>query len=273
MYGEEGSLNPRTKLASAKLEAEYLVLSKWNDAVILRLPLVYGDGDTSSLMPYAVSAFTVTLMPKLRLVLDRGKPLNVCHVKDVVRAIWFARDLPPNTIVDVVDNSYMTEGMLGDRLNALFCGRVRIFDLSLFSVTMTEMMHADLMDSMLKAWSTHMHQFNVINTPLSPYRAKDTMVAKQWFIGRNNNIEKYGFVYKLPQMHNSDVVGMMRYFEEQGLIISNTNFDYFIHWNQIDQKVKDRMPYIFLALRKQFGKDIARNICKIIWRERLDSIC
>ena len=121
---ESGALGPWTQQAEYMLRSEDALRSLGPSLplVVLRPAIVYGPGDVAGLMPRVViAAAYVKMADKMELLWDADMKINVVHVFDVARAIyWAARKAEPGTVFNLADKSDADQGKISGALGRIF---------------------------------------------------------------------------------------------------------------------------------------------------------
>lgn len=90
---------------------------------ILRLPVVYGIGDKSNLMPRILAAAIYRELNKtMKLLWNENLKVNTVHVEDVCRAIVFLSKMDNSVghIYNIVDDAGTTQGLISNLLADIF---------------------------------------------------------------------------------------------------------------------------------------------------------
>ncbi len=212
---EDGKIDPFTVQSAAKLAGEQKVLALVGqtnghtvfDAVVVRLPFVYGRGDCNGVMPRIVCAATyVELQEKMKFLWDAAMKINTVHVEDVARGIWHLataspRIVPAGSIWNLCDKNDTDQGKLNDLLGHLFGIRTGFHGPLISNVARLRLDEVveTANDKHLRPWETLCRRHNINNTPLSPFMNRELLDHHHVYVD-GSAIEATGFTYLRPLM-------------------------------------------------------------------------
>ena len=217
---ESGKIEPWTKLAKYKFDAEEHLKGTGMNVSILRPALVYGPGDTASLAPrIIVAAVYKKLDEKQKLLWSKDLAMNTVHVDDVCAAIWAAKNWDSGTIYNVVDKSQTDQGSINEFMEQIFGIKTGFWGAVASNVAKTVSLKAiaeEANDKHLKPWSDLCKEQGITSTPLSPYIDQELLYNNSLSVS-GEAIEKTGFKYSHPKLTKQDFLDVMDYFAKQGL--------------------------------------------------------
>ena len=201
---EDGKINPWTAVAesmyNSELALQQIVTSNNLPLVILRPALVYGPGDFNSLMPRCVVAATYKKTgEKMELLWDNDMKINTVHVFDVARAIVFAaRKIASGSIFNLADNNDTDVGKITNNLGSIFnisTGFMGSIKSNIANLKLDVVVDA-ANDNHLGPWLSLLKEYNIKNTPLSPYLHKSLLSYNHLSVD-GQAIETTGFKYMI----------------------------------------------------------------------------
>jgi nucleoside-diphosphate-sugar epimerase len=202
---EDEKLEPWTRQATSRLEAEEKMRESGLPVVILRPATVYGAGDLTGLTPrICTAAAYVYLKEKMKFLWSADLKMNVVHVKDVVKAIWLAAtQLETGSIYNVVDQTDLDQGKLNDFLADLFNIEAGFLGAMVSKMAETVSMdnivaHAN--EKHVPAWQHICQEHGIVNTPLSPYIDKELLYNRHLSVSGEKIIGQAGFAYDYPKL-------------------------------------------------------------------------
>jgi len=217
---ETAKIEPWTKLAKYKYDAEEFLKKSGLNVSIVRPVMVYGPGDTSSLAPrIIVAAVYKKLDEKQKNLWNKDLAINTVHVVDVCAALWAAREWPNGTVYNLCDKSNTDQGTINTFLEEIFGIKTGFLGSIMSSVVKTVSLKAiaeEANDKHLKPWSDLCKEQGITSTPLSPYIDQELLSNNSLSVS-GTAIEKSGFKYTHPQLSKQDFLDIMGYFQAQGL--------------------------------------------------------
>ena len=222
MCNESAKLDPWTKLATYKLQAEEHLRTTGLQLTILRPAIVYGPGDTSGLAPrIIVGAVYKKLGEKQKNLWTKDLSLNVVHVEDVCGAILLAAksNWDSGVVFNLADHGHTDQGQINEMLEQMLgikTGFVGSVMSSAAKAIGLKGIAEEANDKHLKPWSDLCKEQGITSTPLSPYIDQELLYNNSLAID-GSAIEKVGFVYTHPKLTKDDLQVVMDYFGKQGL--------------------------------------------------------
>jgi len=198
-------LEPWTRQATSRLEAEEKVRDAGLPLVILRPANVYGPGDLTSLTPrIATAASYAYLKEKMKFLWSAELRMNVVHVKDLVKAIWLAASqFEVGSVYNLADSTDLDQGKLNDLLGEIFN-----IETGFHGAMVSKMAETVSMDSIVAhanekhvpAWQHICQEHGVANTPISPYIDKELLYNRHLSVSGEKIVGVSGFSYEYPNL-------------------------------------------------------------------------
>eukprot|EP00475_Leptophrys_vorax_P045539 TRINITY_DN9480_c0_g1_i1.p1 TRINITY_DN9480_c0_g1~~TRINITY_DN9480_c0_g1_i1.p1 ORF type:complete len:371 (-),score=89.26 TRINITY_DN9480_c0_g1_i1:1572-2684(-) len=218
---EDEKLEPWTRQATSRLEAEEKVRESGVPYVVLRPATVYGPGDLTGLTPrIATAASYVYLKEKMKLLWSADLKMNVVHVKDVVKAIWLAASqLEAGSLFNLVDSSALDQGKLNDMLAEIFG-----IEVGFHGAMVSKMAETVSMDSIVAhanekhvpGWQHLCQEHQVLNTPISPYIDKELLYNRHLSVSGEKIVGQAGFTYDYPEISVNTLREQIQKFVDAG---------------------------------------------------------
>jgi len=218
---EGDKLDPWTKLATYKLQAEKIVQDSGLPYVILRPAIVYGPGDTYGIAPRViVGAVYKFLGEKQENLWNADLAMHTVHVHDACKAIWLAaKELKSGSIYNLADKSKTDQGSINKILEDLFNIRTGFYGMLMSKgaqMVGLKKIAETANEKHLKPWSDLCKKSGIASTPLSPY--VDPELIKNTPLAIDGTaIESTGFKYDYPQLKKEHFEEIMNYYVDQGL--------------------------------------------------------
>ncbi|XP_018561642.1 dTDP-D-glucose 4,6-dehydratase [Anoplophora glabripennis] len=200
-HKEDGPVEPWTFVAKWKRQVEKQ-FAEMSDLpyTILRLPVVYGPGDRSGLMPRIMAAAIYKhLGETMKLLWNAELRINTVHVNDVCGAIWFVccRDDTVGQIYNVVDDADSTQGSITNILADLFNVKVDYYGNLVSAVVDLVGAADDANDKHLGPWAEACRDNDILNTPLSPHMDSELLLHKHLRLD-GSKLRNLGFSVSVP---------------------------------------------------------------------------
>jgi len=218
---DEIKLEPWTRQARYRLDAEKKLQEMGLPLVILRPAIVYGKGDLAGLTPRIATAAAYQFLEEKMVNLWTGDlKINCVHVVDVVRAIWMAcTTFPSGSVFNLADKSDLTQDKMNEMLSVMFgiktgfMGSLKSMAAEAISLDMVAN-HAN--HKHVPAWQKLCEKHAILNTPLSPYIDKELLYNKHLSVD-GSKITATGFVYEHPEITTELLREQVTAFISQGL--------------------------------------------------------
>jgi nucleoside-diphosphate-sugar epimerase len=198
-------LEPWTRQATSRLEAESKVTEAGLPVVILRPATVYGPGDLTGLTPrIATAASYVYLKEKMKFLWSADLKMNVVHVKDLVKAIWLAASqFEAGSVYNLADSSELDQGKLNSLLAEIFN-----IETGFHGAVVSKMAETVSMDSIVAhanekhvpAWQHICQEHGIANTPISPYIDKELLYNRHLSVSGEKIVGQAEFSYDYPKL-------------------------------------------------------------------------
>ena len=217
---ENAKLEPWTKLATYKLQAEEFLKTTNLNVTILRAAIIYGPGDTAGLAPrIIVGAVYKKLNEKQKNLWTKDLGLATVHVDDVCAAMWAAREFENGSIYNLADQGNTDQGTINEMLEQVLGIKTGFVGSVLSSAAKAiglKGVAEEANDKHLKPWSDLCKEQGITSTPLSPYIDQELLYNNSLSVD-GSAIEKKGFKYTHPKLVKEDLRVIMEYFGNQGL--------------------------------------------------------
>lgn len=200
---EDCKLDPWTVLAKMKVQTEKeLKLVPNLNLTIIRLPIVYGNGDKRYLMPRIVIAGIYKhLNEPMKLLWNEKLILNTVHVDDVVMAMWALSQSEKSVgeTYNIVDDSNTTQGKLSDLFEELFSVKIDYWGIVLSNLTRLNMKDtvSDINDKHMGPWAEICQKDDIASTPLTPYMDEELLYHKHVNLD-NSKLKDFGYKLTVP---------------------------------------------------------------------------
>lgn len=207
-HKEDGSLEPWGFVAKWKKEVEAQLAEIPNlRYTILRLPLVYGLGDKSNLMPRVLAAAIYKeLKETMKLLWNKDLKMNTVHVEDVCRAILllYERDDTLRQTYNVVDDAGTNQGLISDLLADIFNIKVDYYGTLVSSCIDIEDAVEEANDRHLVPWAEACRRDHIENTPLSPHM--DAILLQHKHLNLDGSkLKNLGFELNTPRLTTAKI--------------------------------------------------------------------
>ncbi|CAH1974613.1 unnamed protein product [Acanthoscelides obtectus] len=182
IHKESDPVHPWTSVAKWKRKVEEELPNILNlDYTIIRLPIVYGRGDRTGLMPRILEAAVYKRLGKTKKVRwGANLRIHTVHVHDVARAIFHvrARDDTKGQIYNLVDCADSTQGSIWKTLSAMF--GIKVDFMGNLRSRLSDMTKAtkEFNDKHMAAWAEVLKEEDIVNTPLCPHIDPEQFVHK-----------------------------------------------------------------------------------------------
>jgi len=218
---EGDKLDPWTKLATYKLQAEKVVQESGLPFVILRPAIVYGAGDTYGIAPRIIcGAVYKFLGEKQENLWTADLAMYTVHVHDVCKAIWLSgTELKSGSIFNLADKSNTNQGSVNKVLEELFQIKTGFYGTLMSKgaqVVGLKKIAETANEKHLKPWSDLCKKSGIPSTPLSPYIDPELIKNTPLAID-GTAIESTGFKYDHPELKKEHFEEIMNYYVDQGL--------------------------------------------------------
>ncbi|CAH1974610.1 unnamed protein product [Acanthoscelides obtectus] len=182
MHRESDPVAPWTSVAKWKRRVEEeLFRIPCFEFTIIRLPIVYGRGDRTGLMPRILEAAICKRMGKpIKQLWNSDKRISTVHVHDVTRAIFHvrARVDTKRAIFNVVDFADSSQGSIWNVICSMFEIRVDFTGNLMSRLKDLTKVANEANVKYMTAWAEALREENIVNTPLCPYTDLEQLVNK-----------------------------------------------------------------------------------------------
>jgi nucleoside-diphosphate-sugar epimerase len=216
---ESDKIAPWTQVAKAHAEAEAaLPTIAGLDYCILRLPIVYGPGDVSGLMPrLTVAAVYAHTRERMELLWGESLRLHTVHVQDVAACLWHLLCAGvKGEAYNLVDKGDTSQGSLNHVLEQVFPGLKTGYYGSITStIAQTQMdeLVEDANDGHLGPWTELCKTAGIFATPLAPWLHKELLYHHHTSVD-GRKLEATGFEVSCPQVTKELLLDAVRYWTE-----------------------------------------------------------
>nr|XP_023023366.1 uncharacterized protein LOC111511572 [Leptinotarsa decemlineata] len=201
-HKEDGPVEPWTYIAKWKRQVEKKLADLSELCyTIIRLPVVYGPGDRTGLMPRLMAAAIYKHMGEtMKLLWNAELKINTVHVEDVCRAIWFVgnRDDTNGQVYNVVDDADSTQGSISSILSELFNLKIDYYGNLVSAVVDLVGAADDANDKHLTPWAESCRRNGIDNTPLSPHMDSELLLHKHLRLD-GGKLKQLGFSLTFPK--------------------------------------------------------------------------
>jgi nucleoside-diphosphate-sugar epimerase len=200
---EDCPLEPWTFVGKYKAKAEQEVSNVPNlNWTIIRLPIVYGIGDRRGLTPrIIIAALYKYLNETMKLLWNADMKMNVVHVEDVCTAILelMQNGKANKQIVNVVDDSRATQGLITDLLANIFDIKTDYWGIAMSNMTKVDMSGTieEINDKHVVPWAEICQRDQIFNTPLTPYLEEELLLHKHLSVD-NTKLKELGYQLRHP---------------------------------------------------------------------------
>lgn len=219
---ETAAVKPWTSVARARLVAENKVrATNGLDWVILRSATVYGNGDSTGLMPrFCCAAVYKSSKEKMKFLWTKDLKYNTVHVEDLCAAIVHATSdrVAAGSIFNVVDDTDTDQGKLNDIITQLFgieTGFAGTMASNLARLNFKSICN-DANEGHTPIWMELLNDADIRNTPLSPYISQELLYANQLSVS-GAALKATGFNLKHPMLTPQTAQESLQFAETQGI--------------------------------------------------------
>uniref|UniRef100_A0A6P7FUD5 Uncharacterized protein LOC114334218 n=1 Tax=Diabrotica virgifera virgifera TaxID=50390 RepID=A0A6P7FUD5_DIAVI len=202
LHKEDGPIEPWTFVAKWKRQVEKK-LAEMSELTytILRLPIVYGLGDKSGLMPRIIAASIYKHVGEtMKLLWNSELRISTVHVQDVCKAVWFVsnREDTNGQIYNVVDDADSTQGSISNVMTDIFNVKIDYYGNLVSAVVDLAGAADDANDKHLAPWAEACRKDEILNTPLSPHMDSELLLHKHLRLD-GNKLKQLGFEVTQPK--------------------------------------------------------------------------
>lgn len=222
---ETAAVKPWTMCADFHLRAEQAIARiRGLKFVILRLPIVYGPGDRSGLMPRLIcAALYQHTGEKMEFLWNESLRINTVHVQDVAGAIWYVlcSEVSGETF-NLVDDNDTTQGKLNKVLESMFrikTGFVGSIMSNLAKLKLDTLVE-EANEGHLEPWVELCSAEGIGFTPLSPIIDKELLYNNPLAIDGGKIKSVLGFQCSCPELTKDLLVDSMEYWQRLKLFPS-----------------------------------------------------
>ena len=184
---ENAPKKPWTKLGQYHLIAEDAIKQMGRlNWIVMRLPIVYGPGDRSGLMPRIVCAAVYQYTEEtMKFLWTEDLRINTVHVQDVAAGIWHlicAGEV--HETYNLVDANDTTQGKFNALLEAIFRIKTSYYGTLLSQGAKFKMdeIVEEANDGHLDPWQDMCREYQIDNTPLSPFLDKELLYNNHLYV-------------------------------------------------------------------------------------------
>jgi nucleoside-diphosphate-sugar epimerase len=217
---ETDVVKPWTIIAQYHYEAENAIRAMAGfNAIILRLPVVYGPGDRSGLMPRLVCAAVYRhLRTKMEFLWGEDLRVHTVHVQDVAAGLWHLLCGDATGAVEVynlVDDGDTTQGSVNAVIEELFRVETGFYGTmtSTFAQYKLEDLVEDANEELTTGWSDLCRATNIQDSPLSPIIDKELLTNHHLALD-GSKIKATGFQCSCPKLTTALVRDSIKYWTD-----------------------------------------------------------
>eukprot|EP00995_Heteronema_vittatum_P004859 NODE_175_length_1718_cov_42.236669_g121_i0.p1 GENE.NODE_175_length_1718_cov_42.236669_g121_i0~~NODE_175_length_1718_cov_42.236669_g121_i0.p1 ORF type:complete len:253 (-),score=79.45 NODE_175_length_1718_cov_42.236669_g121_i0:32-790(-) len=215
---ETSKLKPWSSLAQRHLQAEQAIAPLGLPLIIVRLPVVYGPGDRTGLMPRIICAATYKHTGEKMTILWSGDlRVNTVHVRDVAAGLWFlAKQGPPGSTFNLVDKNETNQKKINKLLGEIFGIQTGFVGtgLSFLGTKFTKLdeianeANAGHMEPWAEMCKTHS-----VDTNLSPFIDKELLADNALSVD-GSKLYELGFQPRHPEVNVELLLESINYWKE-----------------------------------------------------------
>eukprot|EP01063_Lacrimia_lanifica_P000868 TRINITY_DN10421_c1_g4_i1.p1 TRINITY_DN10421_c1_g4~~TRINITY_DN10421_c1_g4_i1.p1 ORF type:complete len:370 (+),score=146.01 TRINITY_DN10421_c1_g4_i1:101-1210(+) len=216
---ETDPIAPHHVIANAHAAAEKKILEQCPDlpVCIVRLPNVYGPGDTSGILPRLTCAASyIGGEEKMRLLYSEDLRIHTLHVQDAVGGIWYVACAgAAREVYNLVDQNDTTQKKLNAIIEDIFgiqtkCEGHMSTKLLLNTVANLDVLLDDVNEDHMDGWTDLLGEYGMTYGHLS------TMLCKEQIAGvpvsaDGSKVEALGYQYSVPTMTADYVKHALQY--------------------------------------------------------------
>jgi nucleoside-diphosphate-sugar epimerase len=202
---EESKISPWTVQAKYRFEAENAVRAVDGlESVILRPAIIYGPGDLTGLMPRMACAVVYKeLGQKMQFLWTGDLRINTVHIRDVVRAMWAAREFENGSVWNLADSNDTTQGKINELLGKVF-GIETGFQGTLQSKAATKIALSSVAEMVnnkhVPTFQKVAEKHQIANSPISPFLDKELLKDNHLSLDGSKITKDKGFAYEFPDV-------------------------------------------------------------------------
>jgi nucleoside-diphosphate-sugar epimerase len=217
---ETSHTKPWTVLGRYHLKAEeHVKATPGLNYVVLRLPIVYGPGDRSGLMPRIICAAVYQhTQTKMEFLWGEDLKMNTVHVQDVAAAIWHAVCAGVlGETYNIVDGGNTTQGVFNRVLESIFAIKTGFHGTVMSTLAQTRLQELvdEANDDHMAPWEQMCRAYNVQMTPLSPYLDKELLYNNPLNVD-GTKFTELGFQYSCPVVSKELLLDSVSYWVKMG---------------------------------------------------------
>jgi dTDP-D-glucose 4,6-dehydratase len=219
---ESDKIEPWTNLAKAHAAAEVAVAKIASASVldhcVLRLPIVYGPGDTHGLMPrITVAAVYAKTKERMELLWGEGLRINTVHVQDAAAALYHLLcSGTKGETYNLVDKGDTSQGSLNAVLEQVFPGlKTGYYSgiTSMLAQTQMDELVEEANGGHMGPWQDLCKECGISVTPLDPWLEKELLYNHHTSID-GSKLEATGFEVSCPQVTKDLVLDAIQYWTQ-----------------------------------------------------------
>ena len=212
---ETDAPKPWTVLAKFHLEAELAIRSipglRYS---VLRLPIVYGPGDRTGLMPRLVCAAVYRHTgAKMEFLWGEDLRIHTVHVQDVAAALWHLLcGGASGEVFNLADAGDTTQGAFNKIIEAIFgieTGFYGTLTSTLAQFKLEEMVE-EANGELMSGWTDLCRTTGTSMSPLTPYIDKELLMHAHLAVDASK-LQRTGFSCSCPQLTRGLVEDSLRY--------------------------------------------------------------
>ncbi|KII60681.1 hypothetical protein RF11_11777 [Thelohanellus kitauei] len=205
--------------AQQKLESDLATIEGLN-YVILRPALVYGMGDTVSILPMLiVMAIYKNTGEELKVLWTENIKTRTVHAMDVAEAsVFLGKSGESGKIYEICDKSESTHGKITKELAGLFDTKYKFMGKleNMMAESFFETAVRDINEKHLDLWSKACSKDKITNTPLLPNFTEEQLMLDDFEVD-STPLEDLGFKFTHPTFEAAQLKEILKAYVDQGI--------------------------------------------------------
>jgi len=213
---ENGKLDPQKTHAKYALAAERAIFRIPDlNYIILRPTIAYGPYDTAGFVALNLMASAVYKINKEKMALlwEKEKKINMVHVEDICRAIFYAIEKGnKGDIYNLSNEENVTQQKFYDHLKNIFNIDIEIVGTikTYLAKIKFDSVIAEFNDRHMRWWFKACQDYNINNSPLNIMVYREMLEGYDLCID-GSGIKKLGFSYKHPKVTEEEILEELKY--------------------------------------------------------------
>lgn len=222
---EDCKMKPWTLIGRYKMKAEEAMKTVPGlNALVFRMAIVYGPGDTSGITPRLITGHVYKkLGQEMKLLWTKDLKINTVHVSDVVRAMWIGARWYRETnktgimVFNLADKGDTDQEAINACIREIF-GIQTGFQgtiVSNFAKMNLESVTEEVNETHLQPWADLLKESGITTSPLTPYMDQELLYNNSLSVD-GSRAEKMipGFTYLVPKPTAQNLREVIEGFQE-----------------------------------------------------------